>query len=193
MVRIENLQGMNDNAAPNNQLLSIMTLLDFEKDAMISACGGLLSYLLKNRIINQLEDPSDPVFIRSIGAYEMNSFMKYNSNTLRNLSICSKEIHPSGTGPQKEGLSLFSIMKFTRTGPGTRILRSWILSPTKDPVIIEERHQQISLLLNPMNEQFFSELCIHLHGINDVNRTLSKIYNVSAKVNDWKSLSDVGS
>jgi DNA mismatch repair ATPase MutS len=194
MIRVESLVGndlQNNERSGNIHLMEIMTRIDFEKELMLSACGGLLGYLMKTRIINQLEDPSDPIFIRDISSYQMTSFVRYNSHLIRNLSICSKEVHPSGTGPQKEGLSLFNIMKFTRTSPGTRLLRSWVLAPLKDPVTIEDRLQQISILLNPSNEQLFSDLCIHLHEIKDVNRIISKIYNISAKFTDWKSLSDV--
>jgi DNA mismatch repair ATPase MutS len=191
MIRVESLAGNESSFSGNSPLMEIMTQIDFEKELMLGACGGLIGYLMKTRIINQLEDPSEPIFIRHISSYQMTSFLRYNSHLIRNLSICSKEIHPSGTGPQKEGLSLFNIMKFTRTSPGTRILRSWLLSPVRDAVVIEERLQQISILLNPLNEQLLSDLCVNLHEIKDVHRIISKIYNVSAKYNDWKSLSDV--
>jgi DNA mismatch repair ATPase MutS len=111
----------------SSQLMELMSILDFEKELMIGACGGLVSFLLKNRVVNQLEDSSEPVCISRIVHMNQSSLVKYNAMTLRNLSIVTKESHPGHASTQKEGLSLFSILKLTKTAPGTKILRYDIL------------------------------------------------------------------
>jgi hypothetical protein len=63
-------------------MLHLMSVLNFDNAQMVGsllhssslrgnarqicACGGLLAYLFKNKIIHQLEDASDPISVRSI-------------------------------------------------------------------------------------------------------------------------------
>lgn len=56
-------------------------------------------------------------------------------DTLRSLQIFSKEIHPSlikGTGRSKEGFSLFAYLDQTRSIGGRRVLKEWMMRPSRE-------------------------------------------------------------
>ena len=95
---------------------------------MVRAIGGLITFLLQNKIINELEDVDSPFILNAIETFTMYYIMQSSSsdksrercltidaNTLEALQIFSTDDHPSmiRKGRAKEGLSLFGIMDHT--------------------------------------------------------------------------------
>lgn len=119
--------------------------------------------------------------------------MLCDQRTMKSLSIFLQERHPGSVTLAKEGLSIFSIFNFTKTTMGAKILRSWLMNPTRDRGIIDTRQRQISLLLDNKSDGLLEEVRLALNGMKDIGKLLRKFYMVSAKPSDWKSLFDVSS
>ncbi|KMS65460.1 hypothetical protein BVRB_035770 [Beta vulgaris subsp. vulgaris] len=67
----------------------------------ICALGGLLSYIQKNNVINQLEDRNQPLSILAIAQMEFTNTVIVDDTTLRALCIFQSEFHPVGSTSRK--------------------------------------------------------------------------------------------
>lgn len=80
--------------------------------------------------------------------------MQIGSDALVSLGIFAEEDHPSVHSTQvKEGLSLFGLMRQTKTPMGETQLRQWFLRPTLDLDTIRQRQDTIECLLRPESSQ----------------------------------------
>lgn len=85
----------------------------------IRAIGALISYMAKQRLTGELEDPSEPLSVVTIKIISLDSFLYLDWVTSRSLQIFSNDNHPcmmKGTGRAKEGQIFFGPKKkeFTR-------------------------------------------------------------------------------
>eukprot|EP00474_Spongospora_subterranea_P003628 CRZ04086.1 hypothetical protein [Spongospora subterranea] len=167
------------------QRLRLMSVINLENRDTICAVGGLLSYLQKNRITNQLSDYTHPVTIAAIRTMDMGDVMIVDSGTLRALSIFNNEMHPVGSSSRKEGLSVFGLLDETKTVQGKRLLKSWLLTPIMDIDEVSKRHDAIERLLDQKNEHWLAEAVFILRGVKDITRLMVKLENARAKCSDW--------
>ncbi len=155
------------------------------------ACGGLLGYLYKNKVVGQLSDESEPVVLRSIQPIQIAHSMHIDRTTLQALSIFSEDLHPGASSSKKEGLSVFGILDKTKTKPGSRMLRAWMTFPAQRYSIIQRRLNHISFFTEPRNEDLLLEARSYLRNMKDINRIMSRFSNCRAKLSDWRGLSHV--
>jgi DNA mismatch repair ATPase MutS len=79
----------------------------------------------RNQILNQFNEKNEPMTIEAIRNLEyLAHAMVVDAGTRRSLSIFEKEAHPAGdTGPRKEALSVYAVLKRTQTSIGSRLLK----------------------------------------------------------------------
>eukprot|EP01083_Nonionella_stella_P070462 188541_1 len=172
----------------NEQTMLLMSVLDFEKEQMISATGALLSYLIKHRILNQLEDDSAPISVRSIKMITTDACVVVDQNTMRSLAVFMVDSHPcaAGSSSSKEGVSLYGLLNCTKTRPGALLLREWMQYPTRCQKKLKNRLDHIDALIH--DDSLLSQLSGLLTTVKDVGRIVNRLKMYVAILSDWKAL-----
>ena len=93
----------------------------------------------------------------------------------------------SSSNGARDGLSLLRLLDRTRSAPGRRLLRSWLLAPSMDLSVLRHRHDAVALLVaaHAQAPGLIAELHALLRGARDVSRLLLRIKRVAASPADW--------
>eukprot|EP00794_Sanderia_malayensis_P008159 gene8159-9032_t len=192
ILNLNGLPGLSDESTDDERNIFIGSLLSFDNTNMVRATGALLKYLDKNRVGVELEDPGTNVPILALKSFSLSSVMKIDDSTYGALQIFGKEAHPSvyksGGSGAKEGLSLFGMMNYTKSSPGSKLLNQWFLHPLTSIDEIRRRHDSISFFLNARNLEAVMTFQENLKHVKNVNRILSKMLSTGVSVADWKNL-----
>lgn len=133
---------------------------EVDDNKLIDCTKYLLSYLIKNQK-KELEH------FQELEVLDNNLFLELNSETVRNLELVE-------TIRGKDRInSLLWFMDKTKTAMGSRLLKSFIISPILDKKEIESRHNLISLLIKEF--LYKSELKSFLYEIYDLERLTGKV------------------
>lgn len=128
--------------------------------AAISAAGSLLSYLD--------EELSFPlIHLNKIAPYSLIHSLSIDSTTSRHL-----ELADSSTDKGVQG-TLLSVIDYTLTPMGGRLLTSWIKRPLYSTSKIRERQEVVSLLSS--NPNLLNSLQTHLKAIRDLERLSMRV------------------
>ena len=138
----------------------------------VSAAGALLQYLRRTQQ-STLEHLRLPSYLRKA------DFLRVDSTTARNL-----ELVESVDGLRK--WTLFSVIDFTRTSMGGRLLREWLLRPCLKLEIIRRRQDAVEELKG--NLMLRRELSDQLSDVHDLERLLSKVVMGIATPRDLAAL-----
>ncbi|HEY2934353.1 MAG TPA: DNA mismatch repair protein MutS [Acidobacteriota bacterium] len=125
----------------------------------VPAAGGLLQYLRKTQK-SALEHLRLPSYLHKT------DFLRIDSISARNL-----ELVQSVDGLRK--WTLFSVVDFTQTGMGGRLLKEWLLRPSLKLDTIQRRQDAVEELAG--NLILRRELCDQLSAVHDLERLLSRV------------------
>lgn len=131
-----------------------------EDSKIIETTKYLLSYLIKNQK-KELEH------FQPLEVVDNNLFLELGSETVRNL-----ELVETIRGKDRVN-SLLWFMDKTKTAMGSRLLKSFIISPVLDEIEINKRHDLVELLIKEF--LFKSELKDFLYEIYDLERLTGKV------------------
>lgn len=96
------------------------------------------------------------------------------------------------SSPQKQGLSLSTLLSTTATPAGALLLRSWLLRPLHSLADIRARHDAVDCLVKPGNASVVGGLKGGLKGIKNLRRILSaRVARGVAETRDWRALLEV--
>ncbi|MEW5807128.1 MAG: DNA mismatch repair protein MutS [Acidobacteriota bacterium] len=140
-----------------------------DRKGSISAGGALISYLKETQKANL--DHIDRIL-----PYDPSDYMLIDSTTRKNLEITKSLKDGSRKG------TLISIIDFTLTSMGGRLLKNWILNPLLKKDDIDERLDSIEELLEKGIER--AAIREKLRSIQDIERILTKIAIKSANPRD---------
>ena len=145
-----------------------------EADApAVSAAGALLRYL------KDLQPTGTPHLGRP-KVERSGSVMPLDEMTRRNLELVdSMRGEVSGT--------LLAVLDRTLTPMGARLLRHWLLAPLTERAQIEQRHDAVSAIGDPLVREALREA---LDGVRDVERLASKTAAGRASPRDMRALGD---
>lgn len=144
-----------------------------EQNSSLFSVAMILEYILETQLM-------DPRHIQKPKKVNLSGNMILDRATVRNLEIVANAY----SGDIKN--SLFSVVDYTSTLMGKRLLYSWLLNPLIDKKGIEERYSVIELLLTSTDMlDAFREI---LSGINDIERIVGKIGLNRANGRDLKAL-----
>ncbi|MHA1818873.1 MAG: DNA mismatch repair protein MutS [Promethearchaeota archaeon] len=139
-------------------------------NAAICAAGALLDFLntTQNTVLAN---------ITAIKKYYANDYMFLDYNTIKNLELLKNLQDGSEYG------SLFSIINYTKTPMGNRLLRRLLTQPLLNKDEIEERLEIVELFRD--NNLLRSELNEILNDMGDLERVISRInFSRSANARD---------
>jgi DNA mismatch repair protein MutS len=145
-----------------------------EKPAAASAAGAIL-YYIRSTQRGTLDH------VDRIGFYERQNCLVLDAVTVRNLEL----IEPLFAGADA-GVTLFRCMDATVTPMGKRLLRTWMLRPSLDPIEINDRLDSVEVQVKDSVRR--EELRRSLYGILDLERLLSRITLETANPRDVLAL-----
>ncbi len=144
-----------------------------DMDSGIIAAGAIIHYLQEN-YKTKLEH-----FVR-IHTVNLSGFMNLDESTRRNLEI-SQSIAFDSTGK-----TLLSVLNFTSTSMGARLLRQWLQQPLLDINEISERLNIVEELFS--DKAIRTELSEQLKSMFDMERLLGKLVTGRANAKDALNL-----
>ena len=143
------------------------------KPEMVMAVGALLSYIRETQ-------KTEVSFVKELNVYSKGQFLELDINTRRNLELCE-----AMRTKEKRG-SLLWVLDKTKTAMGARLLRSWLLKPLVDPVVIGKRQNAVKSLVE--DGVLRSELAAHLSVMLDLERLTAKTVYGTANAKDLKAI-----
>ncbi|CAI8501732.1 unnamed protein product [Hanseniaspora opuntiae] len=128
----------------------------------------LLSYLeyLKIEIPSNVEFA--PFFTNDEDSHI--THMKLESDTLRNLELLRPTIQT-----KTKGATLFSLINYTLTGMGERLLKKWLLKPLYRPEDIKMRQDSVEFLLDESSNDCLSMIHDCLKKVPDLERLFGRL------------------
>jgi len=151
----------------------LKTMLSSEARFSIPAAGALLCFIKETQ-------KRDLTHIREIEFYQPGKYLHLDGSTRRNLELtrCSQDATRKNT--------LLSILDYTVTAMGGRLIRNWIEQPLLDAEKIESRLTAVEELVN--TTLFRYDLKSELKHIYDLERLAGKISFGSANARDLVAL-----
>lgn len=142
--------------------------------AQLSCCGSLIEYIeiTQKGALPRLDAPKN---------ISPNHFMVIDAATRKNLEISTT------LSGEKKG-SLLSVIDYTITAPGARLLNNYIASPLTDPVAINNRLDCVQWYIE--NQPLRFQLRDILKTMPDMERALTRIYMQKAGPRDLAIIRD---
>ncbi|WP_299024346.1 DNA mismatch repair protein MutS [uncultured Thermanaerothrix sp.] len=147
-----------------------------KKPLAIGAAGAILQYL-------QETQPNALRLLTSLATYTASDFMLLDANTRRSLELTETMRQGESQG------SLLSVLDYTVTPMGRRLLRQWLSKPLINPEAIRQRQDII--------EYFFirgilrADLRVRLRGLGDLERLTNRVIAGHAGPRDLASLRNI--
>ncbi len=167
----------------------LSAVVDFTAEPLlVKALGALLTHLQSSTFQLEL---GGRVPVRGLRRFDLGSFVRLDSNTLSSLHIFLHEKHPnviSGRGQSKEGFSIFALLDQTRSRPGRKCLKEWMLKPLRSVDRIVQRQLVVELLMQPDAMEVVTNARRLLGKVADVQRCLVRLRRASVTVTDWVKL-----
>lgn len=140
--------------------------------AAVEASGLLMSYLFETQ-------KTSLGHLKKISRYQPSDFMLLDESTIRNL-----ELFQSSQGGQ-EG-SLISVIDYTSTAMGGRLLRQWLVHPLRDAKKITGRLEAVKEVLKDGETR--RDLMEELKLVLDIERLLGRVGCLRANARDLLGL-----
>ena len=140
--------------------------------AMLSAAGGLLTYLRQTQI------ESMPRLSR-LSVLSQNAFMEIDAATRRSLEL-TQTLTESRSG------SLLHAIDKTKTAAGARLLATRLSAPLTDRALIEGRLDLVSWFLR--SQTTVSDIISALNGLPDIERSLSRLASARGGPRDLSAI-----
>jgi DNA mismatch repair protein MutS len=139
-----------------------------------AACAALLEYLSRTQ-------PGQPLPVRRIAVYRPSQFMILDEMTIRHLELTVS------TSGDKKG-SLLWLVDRTVTPMGSRLLRSWLLSPLMDIGAIRRRQDAVQYFVDDYKVR--QEVRALLREMCDIERIVSRCVLKAAAPRELRALAD---
>jgi DNA mismatch repair protein MutS len=120
--------------------------------------------------------------IRGLLPWEAGNYARIDDSTLRNLELV-RNLEDS-----TRSFSLLETMDFTRTSPGARLIRQWIMEPLRRKAAIEARLEAVEFLYR--RQRLLGELRGRLSRVLDTERLASRVAMKKAHAKDLLALRD---
>ncbi|XP_074844862.1 mutS protein homolog 5 [Carettochelys insculpta] len=173
------------------KILYLSSIIPFDSPLMVRALGGLLKFLDRRRIGVELEDNTTGVPILAFKKFVLMDIVNMDQDTYCVLQIFKSEVHPSVyklASGLKEGLSLYGILNRCRCKWGEKLMRLWLMRPTRNLTELNKRLDVIQFFLLAQNHETVLTLQDCLKNIKNVPQILRRMTLSHTKVSDWQAL-----
>ena len=148
-----------------------------EIEGKVHSCaslGALLSYLEETQ-------KTEPTNLKELDIIDDGKYMGIDLYSMRNLELLETMRDKKAKG------SLLNILNKTVTSMGSRLMRKWVTMPLISCGTIQNRHNAVEeFFKNPVLREEIRE---ELRGINDIERTITRISYKSANCKDLLGIS----
>jgi DNA mismatch repair protein MutS len=144
-----------------------------ETSPEVCSAGFLLDYLEKTAT-------TTAPHVSGIKVYKDSEFVIMDDSSRRNLEI---------TANIRDGSAQYSLLECvnnTQTAMGSRMIRSWLLSPLTDPKKITQRQNHVELFVK--NRKLLGNVCAALGPVLDIERLAGRIAMERAHAKDLQAL-----
>lgn len=124
----------------------------------IIACGAVLHYLAETR-----HDKID--HISHIARIEEDRFVWLDKFTIRNLELVDS--------PNDHSVTVLQVLDQTVVPMGSRLLRRWVVLPSKELHVIQRRQSQVEFFVH--NQDVLEQLRTELKRVGDLERLIGKV------------------
>src|ERR1019366_3654991 len=145
-----------------------------DRSAAATAAGAILHYIRSTQ-------KGSLDHVDRVGYYERQDCLVLDAVTVRNLELLEPLF--SGGG---DNLTLFRSIDRTVTPMGKRLLRAWMLRPSIDSTVIEQRLDAVEIMVKELVAR--EELRRSMDGILDLERLLSRVTLETANPRDMLTL-----
>jgi DNA mismatch repair protein MutS len=156
--------------------LSTLKGLGFEKGAPELAAAGVLLRYVEETARSASPHLSPPL------PYRDEEFLSIDEGSRRNLELV-RNIGDSG-----KSFTLISVLDHTRTAPGARLLRNWLLQPLCSREAIERRLEAVDFLYR--DQRLLASLREELGSLRDIERLAARVAMDKAHAKDLLALSE---
>ncbi|XP_053143021.1 mutS protein homolog 5 [Hemicordylus capensis] len=173
------------------KILYLSSIIPFESSLMVRALGGLLKFLDRRRVGIELEDNQVGVPILAFKKFVLTDTVHVDQDTYCVLQVFKSEVHPSvykQANGKKEGLSLYGILNHCRCKWGEKLMRLWLMRPTRNLTELNKRLDVIQFFLLARNHETVLTLQECLKNIKNVPLILRRMALSNTKVSDWQAL-----
>nr|XP_056712766.1 mutS protein homolog 5 [Euleptes europaea] len=173
------------------KILYLSSIIPFESPLVIRALGGLLKFLDRKRVGVELEDSSVGVPILAFKKFALTDIVHVDQDTYCVLQIFKSEVHPSvykHASGKKEGLSLYGVLNHCRCKWGEKLMKLWLMRPTRNVTELNKRLDVIQFFLLAQNHETVLTLQECLKNIKNVPMILRRMALSNTKVGDWQTL-----
>ena len=146
---------------------------EIEDEDMLTVVGAIISY------INETQKSKVP-HLREISIYTAGQFVEIDAASRRNL-----ELTETMRDKQKRG-SLYGVLDKTKTAMGSRVIKSWILRPLVNAVLITNRLDAVEEMVK--NLALREDLAEYISKIWDVERLMARVSLKMANAKDLVAL-----
>ena len=141
----------------------------------MAAAGALLRYV-DETARSGLPHLSPPL------PYREDEYLAIDEGSRKNLEIVRN------MGDSGRAFSLIAVLDYTRTAPGSRLLRNWLLQPLRSRTAAEERLEAVDYLYR--DQRLLSSLREALGSVRDVERLASRVAMDKAHAKDLLALAE---
>ncbi|XP_048346583.1 mutS protein homolog 5 [Sphaerodactylus townsendi] len=173
------------------KILYLSSIIPFESPLVIRALGGLLKFLDRRKVGVELEGSNVEVPILSFKKFALTDIVHVDQDTYCVLQVFKSEVHPSvykHASGKKEGLSLYGILNHCKCKWGEKLMRLWLMRPTRNVTELNKRLDVIQFFLLAQNHETVLTLQDCLKNIKNVPMILKRMALSNTKVGDWQTL-----
>src|ERR1017187_2386056 len=145
-----------------------------DRSAAVTAAGAIRHYIRSTQ-------KGSLDHVERIGYYERQNCLVLDAVTVRNLELFEPLFSSAG-----DNLTLFRSIDRTVTPMGKRLLRAWMLRPSIDGTVIEQRLDAVEIMVKELVAR--EELRRSMDGILDLERLLSRVTLETANPRDMLTL-----
>ncbi|GAA6016434.1 hypothetical protein JCM11491_002410 [Sporobolomyces phaffii] len=179
--------GVEGDSMRRNRELRLESFVNgLEKSPLALGCAGALVTSI-TRMRQQEGDLEADLHFRVSGLelMRLDKVMQINAEALTSLQIFEQEAHASMHATRgKEGLSICNIVDLTRSPLGRSLMRQWLIRPSLEMAVIEERHETVACFLLVAADAIRS----HLKSVKNVNTALVTLLSGRGKLREWSAL-----
>lgn len=146
---------------------------EIEDEDLLTATAAIISY------INETQKSKVP-HLREISLYTAGQFVEIDAATRRNL-----ELTETMREKQKRG-SLYGVLDKTKTAMGSRVMKSWIVRPLVNAVLITNRLDAVEEMVK--NLALREDIAEYISKIWDVERLMARVSLKMANAKDLVAL-----